>query len=86
MKTELELTLEQQFKLKVYIERIKLISLEESHILLAEMMRQNMIKDNVIKDLLNNPKWAISVMLTKLEKSLIAATGLFSDTDNNRSF
>jgi len=54
MKTELELTLEQQFKLKVYIERIKLISLEESHILLAEMMRQNMIKDNVIKDLLNS--------------------------------
>lgn len=55
MKTELELTLEQQFKLKVYIERIKLISLEESHILLAEIMRQNMIKDNVIKDLLKNP-------------------------------
>ena len=54
MKTELELTLEQQFKLKVYIERIKLISLEESHILLVEMMRQNMIKDNVIKDLLNS--------------------------------
>lgn len=54
MKTELELTLEQQFKLKVYIERIKLISLEESHILLADMMRQNMIKDNVIKDLLNS--------------------------------
>ncbi len=55
MKTELELTLEQQFKLKVYIERIRLISLEESRILLAEIMRQNMIKDNVIKDLLKNP-------------------------------
>ena len=55
MKTELELTLEQQFKLKIYIERIKLISLEESRILLAEMMRQNMIKDNVIKELLKNP-------------------------------
>ncbi|MEG3843941.1 NblA/ycf18 family protein [Microcoleus sp. herbarium14] len=55
MKTELELTLEQQFKLKVYIERIRLISLQEAHILLAELMRQNMIKDNVIKDLLKNP-------------------------------
>lgn len=55
MKTELELTLEQQFKLKIYVERIKLISLEESRILLAEMMRQNMIKDNVIKELLKNP-------------------------------
>ena len=54
MKTELELTLEQQFKLKVYIERIRLISLEESRILLVEVMRQNMIKDNVIKDLLKN--------------------------------
>ena len=56
MKTEINLTLEQQFKLKVYVERISVISLEESRILLAEMMRQNMIKDNVIKDLLNNPK------------------------------
>lgn len=55
MKTDLELTLEQQFKLKVYREQIKLISLEESRILLGEMMRQNMIKDNVIKDLLRNP-------------------------------
>ena len=39
MKTELELTLEQQFKLKVYVERIRLISAVEAHILLAEMRR-----------------------------------------------
>ncbi|MEG3843850.1 NblA/ycf18 family protein [Microcoleus sp. herbarium14] len=56
MKIEIHLTFEQQFKLKVYQEQIKLISVEESRILLAEMMRQNMIKDNVIKNLLNNPK------------------------------
>jgi hypothetical protein len=56
MKTELELTLEQHFKLKLYTEQIKLISVEESRILLVEMMRQNMIKDNVIKDLLNPTK------------------------------
>lgn len=56
MKTELELTLEQQFKLKVYIEQIRLISAVEAHILLVEMMRQNMVKDNVIKNLLNPTK------------------------------
>lgn len=54
MKIELELTVEQQFKLKVYTEQMKLVSVEESRILLVEMLRQNMIKDNVIKSLLNS--------------------------------
>ena len=53
MKIQLELTLEQQFKLKVCVEQSKLLSLEECRIGLLEMVRQNMIKDNVIKDLLN---------------------------------
>ena len=53
MKTGLELTIEQQFKLKIYAEKIKLISVEEARILLVEMMRQNMVKDNAIKNLLN---------------------------------
>ncbi|MEG4802069.1 NblA/ycf18 family protein [Microcoleus sp. ARI1-B5] len=52
MNISLELTMEQQFKLKVYIEQTKLLSSEEARILLVEMMRQNMIKDNVIKNLL----------------------------------
>jgi hypothetical protein len=53
MKFETELTLEQQFKLKVYVEQSKLLSPEEYRIMLVEIVRQNMIKDNVIKDLLN---------------------------------
>jgi hypothetical protein len=56
MKIELNLTLEQQFKLKICTEQSKSLPPEQCRILLVEMMRQNMIKDNVIKDLLNNPK------------------------------
>ncbi|MGB8690841.1 MAG: NblA/ycf18 family protein [Microcoleus sp.] len=56
MKFGTELTLEQQFKLKVCVEQSKSLSPEECRILLVEVMRQNMIKDNVIKDLLNSPK------------------------------
>ncbi|MEG3981824.1 NblA/ycf18 family protein [Microcoleus sp. D3_18a_C4] len=55
MKIELELTIEQQFKLKIYANQAQSLTLEESRILLVEMMRQNMVKDNVIKDLLRNP-------------------------------
>lgn len=54
MRIEMQLTLEQQFKLKVCVEQSKLLSLEECRILLVEIMRHNMIKDNVIKDLLNS--------------------------------
>ncbi|MDQ2096804.1 MAG: NblA/ycf18 family protein [Tychonema bourrellyi B0820] len=56
MKTELGLTLEQQFKLKVCVEQSKLLSHEQIRILLVEMMRQNMIKDNVLKNLLTQNK------------------------------
>jgi len=52
-KLEVRLTLEQQFHLKVYAERTKSISAVEAQLLLIEMMRQNTIKDNVIKSLLN---------------------------------
>lgn len=93
MKNVIELTLEQQFKLKVYVERIKLISLEESRILLVEIMRQNMIKDNVIKDLLN-PKWTIRLLsvqaifatLSRLAKFSVAAIEPYSGTGNKVSF
>lgn len=53
MKFQTELTLEQQFKLKVYFEQSKLLSQEECRIMLVEIMRQNMIKDNIIKNLLS---------------------------------
>ncbi|MEG4166505.1 MULTISPECIES: NblA/ycf18 family protein [unclassified Microcoleus] len=56
MKTETSLTVEQQFKLKVYANQTLSLSAEQSRLLLVEMMRQNMIKDNEIKNLLNpNP-------------------------------
>ena len=86
MKTELELTLEQQFKLKVYIEQIRLISAVEAHILLVEMIRQNMVKDHVIKNLLNPTKWVTFVMQLLLEKFLIAAIEPYFDTDNKINF
>lgn len=56
MKIEIDLTLEQQFQLKLYADKTKSISAVEVQLLLIEMMRQNTIKDNVIKSLLNpNP-------------------------------
>lgn len=39
MKFGTELTLEQQFKLKVYVEQSKLLSQEECRILLVEVVR-----------------------------------------------
>jgi hypothetical protein len=49
-----ELTIEQQLKLKVYAHQTQLLTAKEAQILLIEMMRQNMVKDNVIKHLLNH--------------------------------
>jgi len=49
-----ELTIEQQLKLKVYAHQTQLLTAKEAQILLSEMMRQNMVKDNVIKHLLNH--------------------------------
>jgi hypothetical protein len=48
----MKITTEQDFRLKVFSEELKKLSTVESHILLTELMRQNMIKDNVIKGLL----------------------------------
>jgi hypothetical protein len=49
-----ELTIEQQFKLKVYANETQSLSAEEAQILLIQMARQNMIKDNVIRHLIGN--------------------------------
>ena len=49
-----ELTIEQQFKLKVYADETQSLSAEEAQILLIQMARQNMIKDNVIRHLICN--------------------------------
>ena len=49
-----ELTIEQQFKLKVYPDETQSLSAEEAQILLIQMARQNMIKDNVIRHLIGD--------------------------------
>ncbi|QSJ18183.1 NblA/ycf18 family protein [Nostoc sp. UHCC 0702] len=46
------LSLEQKFNLKVYEEQVKGLSHEQSQEFLLELLRQLMIKENVIKHLL----------------------------------
>lgn len=54
--TTIDLTLEQQLRLRIYASQAQSLSVEEARVLLVELMRQNMIKDNEIKNLLNpNP-------------------------------
>lgn len=51
MDFSMELSLEQQFKLKVYEDQVKALTLEQSQAYLLEVMRQLMIKENVITHL-----------------------------------
>lgn len=51
-KLNLDLTTEQQFMLQVYQQQIAKLSLEDCGKLLLETITQNMMKDNVIKNLL----------------------------------
>lgn len=46
------LNLEQEFNLKVYRDQVKGLSPEESQEFLLEVLRQLMVKDNMIKHLL----------------------------------
>jgi hypothetical protein len=48
----IDLTFEQQFRLRIYASQAQSLSVEEARVLLVEMMRQNMIKDNTIRNLL----------------------------------
>jgi Phycobilisome degradation protein nblA len=52
MDIPMELNLEQKFNLKLYEEQVKRLNQEESQKLLLEVMRQLMVKDNMIKHLL----------------------------------
>jgi flagellar basal body-associated protein FliL len=52
MDLPLTLNLEQQFNLKVYQDQIQYMSQEQAQEALLEMMRQIMIKDNVIRHLM----------------------------------
>ena len=49
-----QLTLEQQFKLKVLEEQVGTLSKEQAQEYLLEMFRQMMVKDNLVKHLIKN--------------------------------
>lgn len=48
------LTMEQQFKLKVLEDQVQSLSLEQAQEYVIEVMRQMMVKDNLVKHLLKN--------------------------------
>jgi Phycobilisome degradation protein nblA len=52
MNLPLELSMEQQFNLKMYEGQVKDLSNEQAQNFLLEVMRQLMIKENVIKHLM----------------------------------
>ncbi len=47
-----QLTLEQQFKLQILRDQVKTLSREQAQEYLLEVLRQNMVKDNLYKHLL----------------------------------
>ena len=48
------LSMEQQFKLKVLQDQVQNLSLEQAQDYVVEVMRQMMVKDNLVKHLLKN--------------------------------
>lgn len=48
------LTLEQQFKLQILREEVKKLSLEQAQDYLIEVLQQNMLKDNIFKQMLKD--------------------------------
>jgi Phycobilisome degradation protein nblA len=54
MELSLELSLEQKFNLKIYEDQVKGLSQEQAQDFLLEVLRQLMIKDNVIRSLMKN--------------------------------
>lgn len=54
METPGQLSLEQQFKLRIYQEQIETLSKEQAQEYLLEILRQMMVKDNLFKHMLGN--------------------------------
>jgi hypothetical protein len=48
------LSMEQQFKLQVLSEQVKSLSLDQAQEYLLEVMRQNMVKENLLKHWMKN--------------------------------
>jgi hypothetical protein len=54
MEKEAELSLEQQFKLQVLKENVDKLTLSQAKEFLIEVLRQNMLKDNLMQILFKN--------------------------------
>ena len=52
MDRPMSLSLEQQFNLKLYEEQVRTMSAEQSQTYLLEVMRQLMVKENIVKHLM----------------------------------
>jgi Phycobilisome degradation protein nblA len=52
MDLPMALSIEQQFNLKVYEEQVRNMSAEQSQTFLLEVMRQLMVKENIVKHLM----------------------------------
>ncbi|MEM8805000.1 MAG: NblA/ycf18 family protein [Cyanobacteria bacterium P01_G01_bin.38] len=49
-----KLTLEQEFKLQILKDQVKGLSIDQAQEYVVEVMRQMMVKDNLVKHLLKN--------------------------------
>ena len=54
MEIPMELSLEQQFMLNVYKQQVKELSQEQAQAYLLEVLRQMMVKENMVKHLLKH--------------------------------
>lgn len=54
MDKQINLTLEQQFKLQVLQEEVKHLSQQQAQDYLIEVFRQMMVKDNLVKNLMKS--------------------------------
>jgi Phycobilisome degradation protein nblA len=52
MNTTADLSVEQEFNLRVYQEQVKNLSLQEAQEFLLEVLRQSMIKENLFRQLI----------------------------------
>jgi hypothetical protein len=52
MDLPMTLSLEQEFNLKIYEEQVRNMSAEQSQTFLLEVMRQLMVKENIVKHLM----------------------------------
>jgi Phycobilisome degradation protein nblA len=54
MNTTADLSVEQEFNLRVYQEQVKNLTLQEAQEFLLEVLRQSMVKENLFKQLIKS--------------------------------